>query len=142
MFDFSLLLIFVHTSFEKSLKSYLWGLVPVCVLTWFWREASVLNPRSHTEHLCGRSSLWDFMCRLGQKILIVTGVYVTPLRGLSNRLSMRYFCILNRFKNIDLCTQNAAENSPFTILLLVWLKTKQILNEKFKKKKTWLDYLK
>ena len=118
MFDFSLLLIFVHTSFEKSLKSYLWGLVPVCVLTWFWREASVLNPRSHTEHLCGRSSLWDFMCRLGQKILIVTGVYVTPLRGLSNRLSLRYFCILNLTRRLK-CFKNNTEFMIYVEILSI-----------------------
>lgn len=39
------------------------GLVPVWVLTWFWREARVLKPRSQTLHLCGLSSEWDFMCR-------------------------------------------------------------------------------
>lgn len=40
-----------------------WGLVPVWVLTWFCKEARVLKPRSHTLHLCGRSSEWDFMWR-------------------------------------------------------------------------------
>ena len=36
---------------EDSQNLHRWGLVPVCVLTWFCREARVLKPLSHTEHL-------------------------------------------------------------------------------------------
>lgn len=48
---------------ELSQNLQVCGLTPLCMFTWFCSEACVLNPRSHTLHLWGRSSEWHFMWR-------------------------------------------------------------------------------